>query len=187
MSAVNEAIDERRLGAAGVAAKLDRLSIRDVEGLLGRSDREIRRYQEAPPVRLEDGTLGPAWKVGDGRPMLATDDPAEVVAMNLCAIARNPWVVRMQVNERHPGPCGWCGYPLAELHRAIAHATYFARLVRDHLLVWVGSDHAIYVRAGEDDGVYLAHQWADMAALHAGEQRQRVAAVVEAIREGASA
>lgn len=187
MSSIHDAITERRLGHPGVAAKLDRMSTNEVVGILGRPDREVRRYQEAPPIRLEDGTLGPAWTVGDGRPALATDDPAVVIAMNLCAVARNPWVVRNQINERHPGPCGWCDYPLLELHRAIAHATYFARLVRDHLLVWVGDDHELYIRAGEDDGRYQSQPWADLAALHAGEQRRRVADVIEAIREGAAA
>lgn len=186
MSSISEAITERRLGYPGVAAKLDRMTIGEVVGVLGRPDREVRRYQESPPIRLENGTLGPAWSVGDGRPMLATDDPAVIVAMNVCAVARNPWVVRGQINERHPGPCGWCDYPLIELHRAIAHATYFSRLVRDHLLVWVGDDHDLYIRSGPEDGRYLAPAWEDFAALHDGEQRRRVAAVTAALREEAA-
>lgn len=187
MSSISEAITERRLGYPGVAGKLDRMSLAEVCGVLGRPDREVRNLEPAPPIRLEDGTMGPAWKVGDGRPVLATDDPAEVVAMNLCAIARNPWTARQAVTERHPARCGFCDYEVLELHRAIAHATYFARLVRDHLLVWVGDDHEVYLRAGEDDGRYQSQHWADLAALHAGEQRRRVADVIEAIQEGATA
>lgn len=133
--------------------------------------------------------MEPAWKVGDGRPALATDDPAEVVAMNLCVIARSPRGARTiaGVTERHPERCGFCDYPVVELHRAIAHATYFARLVRDHLLVWIGDDHAGYIRAGEEDGQYQSPAWEAFAALHAGEQRARVDAVLSAIREGVPA
>lgn len=191
MSGVQEAINQRLLGVPGVAAKLDRLSINEVVGLLGRPDEEVRHYQQATAVRLEkDGPLEPAWKVGDGRPALATDDPAEVVAMNLCVIARTH---RSKVSpvagvtQRHPERCGFCDYPIVELHRAIAHATYFARLVRDHLLIWVGDDHARYVRAGDEDGRYQSPAWEAFAALHAGEQRARVDAVLSAIREGATA
>jgi hypothetical protein len=189
VSRVQEAIADRGLSYPGVTAALDRLSVAEVIAKLGPCDREIRRYQEAPPVRLSpDGPLQTAWTVGDGRPALATDDPAEVVAMNLCVLARTPQIVRVVgVTNRHPGPCGWCDYPIAELHRAIAHATYFGRLLRDHLLIWDGEDGSLYVRAGEEDGRYQHQDWQAMAELHPGAQRQRVADVLAVVREGATA
>jgi len=199
MSSVMEAINERRLGYPGVAAKLDRMSEAEVYALLGACDREVRTYQETAWVTRPDGSRGPHWKVGDGQPALATDDPGVVVAMNLCAIARNPWVAPRLANERHPGPCYWCEpvddgkggkrprHTTTELLTAISHAAYFARKVRDHLLVWVGEDGAVYARAGHEDGAYLNDRWAAFEALHPGEQRRYAAEVVAAVREGATA
>lgn len=188
MTTVNEAIIHRRLAFPGVAAALDLLSTSEVVGMLGPSDREVRRYAVPAPIRLsKDDPFEPVWKVGDGRPALATDDPAEVAAMNLCAIARSAPLVRtVGVTGRHPVRCGWCDYPLLELHRAIAHATYFARLVLDHLLVWVGDDGGIYLRPGNEHGRYQNQRWQDFAELHAGEQRRRVELVLGAVREGAA-
>lgn len=182
---VQEDLNHRRLGAAGVAAKLDQFSVSEVVGVLGSPDREIRRYGEAPAIRLQPrpAPLEQAWRVGDGRPPLATEDPAEVVAMNLCVLARTPAVVtHLGVTGRHPTACGWCDYPIEELHRAIAHALYFARFVLDHLLVWVGDDHGLYIRAGDEAGHYQNPAWEDMAMLHAGAQRELVQRVVEAVR-----
>lgn len=199
MSSVMEAIEERRLGYPGVAAKLDRMSEAEVYALLGSADREVRTYQETGWITRPDGSRGPHWKVGDGQPALATDDPGVVVAMNLCAIARNPWVAPRLANERHPGPCYWCEpvddgkggnrprHTTTELLTAISHATYFARKVRDHLLVWVGEDGAVYARAGHEDEAYLNDRWAAFEALHPGEQRRYAAEVVSAVREGATA
>ena len=186
-TSITEAISDRQLGYPGVTARLDKMSLTEVVYLLGPCDREVRTYQETAWATRPDGTRGPAWMVGDGKPALATDDPGVIVAMNLCAIARNPWAAPRQANERHPGPCGFCEYPVSELLLAISHATYFARLVRDHLLVWKGEDGATYVRAGHEDGVYLNQRWADFEALHPAEQRRYAAEVVEAVREGAAA
>lgn len=186
MSSVNEAINHRRLGALGVAAKLDQLSVEEVVAMLGPSDHERREYAEASPIRIEPkpAPMRVAWSVGDQRPALATDDPAEVVAMNLCVLARTPVIVTsLGATLSHPTDCGWCGYPVLELHRAIAHALYFSRHVTTHLLVWVGVDGGEYLRPGDEDGRYQNPRWAAMAALHQGEQRRRVQRVTDAIRE----
>lgn len=198
MSSVMEAIQDRRLDHPGVVAKLDRMTEGEVFGVLGNC-REVRRYAEASPIRREDGTVGPAWMVGDGRPTLANEDPAVIAAMNHCAAARIrfPQAVRA-VTENHPTRCGWCesvpdgsgtkpAFPLEELLLAIAHGLYFARLVGTHLLIWDGEGGSTYIRSGPEDGRYQHQEWAAFAALPAAEQKRRVAAVLDAVREGVAA
>jgi len=196
MSSVMEAIQERRLGYPGVVAKLDRMTDNEVFGLLGNC-REVRRYFEASPGIRDDGTLGPLWKVGDGRPLLASDEPAVIAALGHCASARRRFPkADIPVTENHPTVCGWCeptpdgrggtapAYPLRELEKAIAHGLYFSRLVKDHLLVWDGSDGGTYVRTGPEDGRCQSEAWEAFAGLSATDQKRRVADVLEAVREG---
>jgi hypothetical protein len=122
------------------------------------------------------------WRVGDGHPALADDDPAVMQAIGRCAASRVRWgegVIRL--GSVHPEPCGWCSYPLRELLRGLDWALYMSRLVTTERLVWRGRDRTEYVRvvrSEEWDNPRHAAFWA----LPAAEREARILAAVEASR-----
>jgi hypothetical protein len=185
MSEVQDAIAARRFDAPRVAAKLDELTTAELYGLLGPPTTStvyaVPAYGPKP-----DGTRGPLWKVGDGRPVLANEDePATVAAMAHCAASRLRFPsanVGESITASHASRCGFCDYPLAMLLEAIAHGLYFARLVDSDLLIWHGENGSAYVRPGTESGLHQHTVWRAFAALDHKTQREAVAALP--IREG---
>lgn len=122
------------------------------------------------------------WDDHDPRPALASDDPAVIAAIGRCASWRQAqrlgpvipgWV--------HPEPCGWCGYPLTELLRALSWATWASGHLESESLVWEGSGGSTYVRPGDPER-WEHPAWAAFAALPRDAQTARVVAAVEASR-----
>lgn len=132
------------------------------------------------------------WRVGDGHPALADDDPAVMQAIGRCAASRIRWgegVVRL--GAVHPAACGWCGYPLPELLRALDWALYMSGLVTTERYVWLGRDRTEYVRVMRSEEMWreghCASPWdnerhAAFWNLPAAEREARVLAAVEASR-----
>jgi hypothetical protein len=157
-------------------------------------DKDLLRTLDAMSTEGLEDFLGPGstvkvfaegqgyWHVGDGHPALADDDPAVMQAIGRCAAARIRWgqgVIRL--GSVHPGPCGWCGYPLVELLRALDWALYMGRLVTSERLAWRGRDRTEYVR------VIRSEEWDNPAhaafwALPADQREARIQAAVEASR-----
>ena len=61
------------------------------------------------------------WRVGDGRPSLADEDPAVMQAVGRCAASRVRWEDKPAIfgPSIHPAVCDWCEFPLPELLRAL--------------------------------------------------------------------
>jgi len=157
------------------------------------SDREVREYLDSLEYRYIVARFGdpvitthyaevPGWRPGDGRPVLASEDPAVMAAIGRCASWRQ--------RERLPGPqalpgwvhpaeCGWCSYPLAELLTACAWSVWHSRHVLSEVHAWLGKDGSVYARGGRSD-VYENPAWAEFAALTPAERTTRVLAAVEA-------
>ena len=81
----------------------------------------------------------------------------------------------------HPVDCGWCGYPVPELLRALSWATWASGHMEAEALLWEGAAGSTYVRPGRPES--WAHPaWAAFAALTRNEQAAAVEAAVEASR-----
>lgn len=127
-----------------------------------------------------------SWRIGDGRPTFADEDPAVMQAIGRCAAYRvrlkMPGVMPL-VAAAHPKACAWCEYPVAELLRACDWATVTARYVVTERLTWRQYPNhpdprergQSYHRGGRDD-VYLNDAWAAFWALDAAAREARIAA-----------
>lgn len=123
------------------------------------------------------------WDDHDPRPALASDDPAVMCAIGRCASWRAAQAIGPVLpGWVHPTPCGWCGYPLPELLRALSWATWASGHVESEHLVWEGAGGSTYVRPGGPER-WEHPAWAEFAALPASERAERVRAAVEASRE----
>ena len=164
-----------RFDDARLTAYLDRLPYSELVGLLG-----------APEFRTEVATpLKPTWEPGQTRPGLATEEPAEAAAIGRCASAR--WrtgggdVVYFVPASTHPEPCGWCGYPLPELLRALDWATWHGQLITSESAVW-RRDGTWYRRPTDRVGKFANPRWAIFEALPESEKAYAVSRVVKASR-----
>ena len=121
------------------------------------------------------------WKVGDGRPMLADDDPAVMCAIGRCASARVRWGDRPpQLGMIHGQSCGWCEYDLSGLLTALDWFTWHGRMVTREVWSWT-SNGFTYTRAKGGSG-YQEPRVAAFAALPPSEQTIRVNRAVAGIR-----
>ena len=184
MTAVMDAIDRRDLGKKGVAAYLDGLPIADVAALLD------------DPHHVTEYAAVPGWKVGDGKPDLADDDPATMQAMGRCLASRISGRRALDLSDStkalgdyldpyagaiHPKACGWCDLPVDELVKACAWAAWSAHYVVTRLDVWHGIHGSRYVRS-HPTGYYENPRHAEWWALDAFERATRIQRVVEASR-----
>lgn len=128
------------------------------------------------------------WRPGDGRPALASDEPAVVQALSRCAAYQSrlkfgttmPLVLRA-----HPRPCAWCDYPLAELLRACDWATIASRFLVTERLTWrqyPGADKpsergSAYHRAGRG-AEYVNETWAAFWKLDPADREAHIAAAM---------
>ena len=159
-------LDDRRL-----RAYLDALDVGDVRGLLG-----------AGTIASTIHSPRSTWNVGDGRPGLADEDPAVMVAIARCATAR--WRKSDRYGDlartvSHPERCGWCDYPAEELERALDWAAHHGQFITDEWEVWQRGD-AVYRRQTGRAGTYAEPRFRAFAALAPGEQRSLVDAAVRA-------
>lgn len=118
------------------------------------------------------------WSPGDGRPDLASEDPAVMQAIGQCAAFKT----RLRFSAplpltlaAHPGTCEWCGYPLVELVKACAWATWQSRLITAHVLEWKNKENRQYLRPGSLTG-YQNPEYRRFWDLPPKERDRRVAA-----------
>lgn len=157
---LHERVEAREFDA-GVVAFLDTLDADVVRNRLG--DPEVHRYYGEP--------VG-YWRVGDGRPSLASEEPAVMEAMGRCATARTMADgVRLPIHAIHPAECGWCEYPLEQLLAACDWATWHSRWLSAEVWIWRGQ--GVYARTVRAD-VYDNPAWARFYALPARERRYRI-------------
>ena len=175
---INDRIFAREFGRNDVTAALDAMTIDGVcRALCGPSD-------DGQPSVIRTMAQGQGgWRIGDGRPSLADDDPAVMQAIGRCAA----YQVRLKLpglkpmlDVAHPGECAWCGYPVAEMMRACDWATVISRYVVTERLTWhqwpsqpVGQRGLSYSRGGLDDR-YLNDAWAEFSALEPDQRMARV-------------
>ncbi len=157
----------RRAPQDGVT-RLDGYGYRELLTMLGDPARVETRYATA---------IG--WQPGDGRPALATDDPAVAQAMGRCALDRavrgdTPVGGVARLRMVHSTPCGWCDYPLDELVAACAHAVWTSRFVAVEFAVWEGVHGREEARPTGRAGTYENPVWAAFFALSPGDRRRRI-------------
>jgi len=133
------------------------------------------------PRQQPDGSLQEVhdhWRQGDGRPGLADDDPAVMCAIGRCASSRVAGAMgaRLEYAGWHPGQCGWCGYPLEALLRALDWAAFTAQLVLSEVWHWDAINYSRSIRSM----VYENPQWAIFDRLTPKEREDRVAEVIRA-------
>lgn len=166
-------IDER------IAAR----AFRDAEVLevLDTLDEASLRYRLGDP-RARRSWERSGWDDRDPRPALASDDPAVVCAIGRCASWRAAGEMGPLLPGRvHADACGWCGYPLPELLRALSWARWASGHMWSESLVWEGAGGSTYVRPGGPER-WEHPAWAGFAALTPEERAARVLAAVEASR-----
>lgn len=167
-----------------VRAALDVLTVEQVCHLLSGND-----HDHGQPNRYRTFAEGQGyWQRGQGRPALASDDPAVMQAVGRCAAyqARLKFGTHVPlVLKAHPRECAWCDYPLAELLKACDWATVTSRFLVTEELVWFqrpAADKptergASYHRAGLG-GEYLNDAWAVFWALEPADREERIAAAM---------
>jgi hypothetical protein len=134
----------------------------------------------APDEHVQYASV-PGWKVGDGRPDLASDDPAVMQAMGRCAASRVRHKLPAMALERvHLSACGWCEYPLEEVLKACAWATMASRFVTADVLEWTNTEGRKYARPGTLTG-YQNNRWATFWALPIEERERQIKAASGAI------
>lgn len=135
---LDEKLTHRRFEDEGVRSALDEMDIDTLISVLGEPAR-VTRYAEQR-----------GWAVGDGRPLLADEDPAVMQAIGRCATnrVRHGLAALVNLGPIHNGECAWCPYPLEQLLEACAWGVMSSRFVVADLLVWTNADHQTYVRAG---------------------------------------
>lgn len=153
------------------ASRLDGYGYAELVTMLGDPDRI--QTVGAEPVR---------WRPGDGRPALASDDPAVVQAMGRCATHRVtatlPGGMSFRGRERsiHPAECAWCDFPLAELLVACDYAVHTSGFVTDEIATWVSrKDGREEVRSTGRGGTYANPAWAAFFSAPVAERRRRIA------------
>ena len=160
MTVASEALRSRAFDDPRVRVLLDAMSIPELLDALGPPE-TLTVYAE--PVR---------WRVGQGRPALASEDPAVCVAMGKCATfrLRESVGVRLLVTTAyHPEACDWCDYPVRDLAEACDWSTWHSRLVSVELLVWRQAEHSQVTYDRETGQVprYDNPTWAAFAAVPA--------------------
>lgn len=150
-TALDLAIEERRWDTPGVRTHLDNLPITDLVDLLG-DPRRVTYFAE---------TYGRHWKQGDGRPLLAVDnpsidEPAVQQAIGMCASdrvrGRDKRLKDAVGGKFHPVSCTWCAWPLEQLLAVCEWAVFESRYIVHELLVWDGAEGSTYVRRGRAPG-----------------------------------
>lgn len=173
MAGVGDAIARRQLGATGVAAALDQLTVEEVAAMLGEPKR-LQRFAE---------DASQAWKPGDGRPAFADNDPAVLDVIGRCVITRLEGAVeRVRTGAAHDGPCGFCDVPLAELLKACSWGVWVGRYVIADLFVWEGDDGGRYIRDAGGSDQYQNPAWEEWRRLGRHERAARIRAVQAATR-----
>lgn len=167
-----------------VRAALDTLTVDQVCHLLAGND-----FDHGQPNRYRTFSEGQGyWRPGQGRPALASDDPAVMQAVGRCAAyqARLKFGTHVPlVLKAHPRECAWCDYPLAELLKACDWATVTSRFLITEELVWFqrpGADKpsergSSYHRSGLG-AVYLNDAWATFWALDPTGREARITAAM---------
>lgn len=157
---------------------------RDADVLLALDDmdEEMLRFRLGAPYERTTWERSD-WDDHDPRPALASDDPAVMCAIGRCATWRAGQRLGPVLPGRvHPSECGWCGYPVPELLRALSWSTWASgHMVSEHL-VWEGAGGSSYTRPGHPER-WEHPAWAAFAALSPDERAARVEAAVEASRE----
>jgi hypothetical protein len=126
----------------------------DVIALLAEMDIDTLIGTLGEPERMTQHATAPGWKVGEGRPELANEDPAVMQAIGRCAWSRIEG--RPKVLNAHPSECGWCQYPVEELLRACSWAVAMSGYVVVDVLVWRGKGGSVYARSGGEHGYQRA-------------------------------
>lgn len=167
-----------------VIAALDSMTVKEVcRSLSGPND------DGQPAVRRSFHEGQGYWKPGQGRPALASDDPAVMQAVGRCAAyqARLKFGTHVPlVLKAHPRECAWCDYPLAELLKACDWATVTSRFVVAERLMWrqfpgqpdPKERGLFYERPGPDAGSYLNDTWAAFWAMDPADREARIAAAM---------
>lgn len=167
---LDDRIRLRQFRDADVLAALDDMDEQALRFLLG-----------APRVRQQWERSG--WDDRHPKPALASDDPAVMAAIGRCATFRAAGALAPVLpGHVHPTDCGWDGYPLPELLRALSWATWASGHLEAEALLWEGADGSVYVRPGQPER-WDHPAWAAFAALTREAQTARVMAAVQASRE----
>lgn len=167
-----------------VVAALDSMTVKEVVRALSSTTDDGQ-----PAVRRTFSEGQGYWTPGQGRPALASDDPAVMQAVGRCAAyqARLKFGTTVPlVLKAHPRPCAWCDYPLAELLKACDWATVASRYVLAERLVWRQYPNAeaprdrglFYERAGAAAGTHLNEAWATFWAMEPADREARIAAAM---------
>ena len=162
---VSERIDDREFHDPKVRAYLDTLDLDALRWRLG-EPRIVTVYAEGQGY----------WHPGDGKPMLADEDPAVMQAIGRCALAR----VRSSVPSSlvsdaiHPAACGWCVYPQELLLGALDWAAWHSRYVVTEVYVWAADERWITYERGNRTSEYENPVWRDYWALPRHERIRRV-------------
>lgn len=167
----------------------DRIRLRqfrdaDVLAALDDMDEQALRYLLGNP-RVRQSWERSGWDDHAPRPALASDDPAVMAAIGRCASwrQRGVWPGPSALpGHVHPEPCGWDGYPLPELLRALSWATWASGHLESESLLWEGHDGSTYVRPGSPER-WEHPAWAEFASLDREGRTARVMAAVAASRE----
>lgn len=160
---IHDRIESREFDDAKVRAYLDTLDLDALRWKLG-EPRIVTLY--AQPIGY--------WHQGDGRPMLADEDPAVMQAIGRCATARRD-AGPIESGAIHGGRCGWCEYPAELLLGACDWAIWHSRFVVTELAVWADHDEPwVSYEREVRSSVYDNPAWATFWALPRAERRQRV-------------
>ena len=163
---IDSKMDARRFDDPDVKTALDEMSERQLVAMFGALERVVHYAQPFGN-----------WKVGDGRPALADDDPAVIQAIGRCAAHRVQGGYTLP-DGTHPKACAWCPYPKAQLLAACDWATYMSRYVVAEVLVWrkgaEGSERHITYERGGRSGVYESPRWADLWGLPPEQRATRI-------------
>lgn len=182
--ALPERIHRRDFRDREVVAALDSMTVEEVQRSL-----YSPKDDGTPAVRRTFSEGQGYWKPGQGRPALASDDPAVMQAVGRCAAyqARLKFGTHVpMVLKAHPRTCAWCDYPLAELLKACDWATVSSRYVLAERLVWRQYPEAaeprdrglFYERPGKHAGTYLNEAWSAFWAMEPADRETRIAAAM---------
>lgn len=126
----------------------------DVLSLLAEMDIDqiIRTLGE--PRHFTEYATAQGWKVGDGRPSVANDDPAVMQSVGRCAAARVRWSAKpnLSFGSVHPASCDWCDYPIEELLKACSWSVHQSGYVVADVLLWEGKERSTYARPAGGTG-----------------------------------
>lgn len=160
-------VDARLFADEDVRDFLNKCDVSTIIGKYGAPDDHITKHAEAK-----------GWQTGDGRPALASDDPAVMQAIGRCAADRSRQTLKAPVPFRrsvHPSPCAWCDYPTDELLKACAWAVHQSAFVTADVFVWRNNQGHTYARPGSLTG-YQRKEWREFWALPEKERERRIEA-----------